>query len=642
MVAALDDVAVVENHDDIRVADGGQPVGDDEYGAPIHQLVHTSLYDGLGTGIDGGGSLIEDHNRRVGHRRTGDGEQLALALGQAGTAAGNHRIVAVRQHIDKAVGIGQLGRGVDLLIGGIQLAVADVLPDGTGEQGHILKHDAQTAAQVRLADAGDVDAIVGDGTAVDVIEAVDQVGNGGLTGTGGTDKGYLLAGLGVEGDVVQDDLLRGVAEGDMVKPHIALELYMAEGAILFRDLPGQGVGVGVVAFDQVFVLVELGMHQGDGALVLFRLLIQKAEDPLGTGQGHDDRVHLLGYLADGHIEALGQGHKGGDGAQGGAEHAVDGHGAADQGNENILEVAQAHNRRHQNSRIGVGLGGRIEEVCIEDIKVLLGLLLVAEHLDNALAFDHLFDVAVDVAEGVLLADEVAAGMAADKPRSEHDDGQGNQHAGGEHRAGDEHRDEHRHNHDQGHDHVGNGLADHLAKSIGIIGVVAHNGTVDMGIKIPDGQRLHVGEHLVTDVLHGALGDAGHQLLTHKDGDNAGYIDAGHAGDGAGQAGKIGAAGGKHRGEIVIDQVGEEHRVRHIGKHRYQDADDDHGKAKTVVPEDEPQQTAENIPVHVLDSDLVFIAFFNPRHALPLLSAERYRLRGRSRCSRGAPRGCRCR
>ena len=214
MVAALDDVAMVKDHDDIRVADGGQPVGDDKDGAPIHQLVHTGLYDGLGTGIDGGGGLIEDHNRRVGHRRTGDGEQLALALGQAGTAAGNHRIVAVRQHIDKAVGIGQLGRGVDLLIGGIQLAVADVLPDGTGEQGHILEHDAQTAAQVRLADAGDVDAIVGDGTAVDVIEAVDQVGDGGLAGTGGTDKGHLLAGLGVEGDVVQDDLLRGVAEGD--------------------------------------------------------------------------------------------------------------------------------------------------------------------------------------------------------------------------------------------------------------------------------------------------------------------------------------------------------------------------------------------------------------------------------------------
>ena len=61
----------------------------------------------------------------------------------------------------------------------------------------------------------------------------------------------------------------------MVKPHIALELYIAEGAVLFRDLPGQGVGVGVVAFDQVFVLVELGMHQGDGALVLFRLLIRR-------------------------------------------------------------------------------------------------------------------------------------------------------------------------------------------------------------------------------------------------------------------------------------------------------------------------------------------------------------------------------
>ena len=52
MVAALDDTAVIQHHDDVRVHDGGQTVGDDEHSAALHELIHTRLHDGLGTGID--------------------------------------------------------------------------------------------------------------------------------------------------------------------------------------------------------------------------------------------------------------------------------------------------------------------------------------------------------------------------------------------------------------------------------------------------------------------------------------------------------------------------------------------------------------------------------------------------------------
>ena len=39
---------------------------------------------------------------------------------------------------DEAVGVGQPGGGADLLVGGVQLAVADVVGDGAGEQVGIL------------------------------------------------------------------------------------------------------------------------------------------------------------------------------------------------------------------------------------------------------------------------------------------------------------------------------------------------------------------------------------------------------------------------------------------------------------------------------------------------------------------------
>ena len=43
MAAALNDAALLQNRDAVGIADGGQTVGDDEDGAPLHELVHALL-----------------------------------------------------------------------------------------------------------------------------------------------------------------------------------------------------------------------------------------------------------------------------------------------------------------------------------------------------------------------------------------------------------------------------------------------------------------------------------------------------------------------------------------------------------------------------------------------------------------------
>ena len=134
VVAAFDDVSMIQYHDDIAVADGGEPVSDDKDSASIHQAVHTLLYNGFGTGIDGRSCLVQDHNRRVCHCRTGNGQQLPLALGKTGAAAGEDGIIAVRQQMDKAVRTSQLCCRIDFLVGGSELAIPDILPHGAGEQ----------------------------------------------------------------------------------------------------------------------------------------------------------------------------------------------------------------------------------------------------------------------------------------------------------------------------------------------------------------------------------------------------------------------------------------------------------------------------------------------------------------------------
>ena len=80
MGAALDDAALLQYHDAVRVADRGQAVGDNKGRAAIHQAVHAVLHEFFGAGVDGRSRLIQNQHRRVGDCRAGDGKQLALTL----------------------------------------------------------------------------------------------------------------------------------------------------------------------------------------------------------------------------------------------------------------------------------------------------------------------------------------------------------------------------------------------------------------------------------------------------------------------------------------------------------------------------------------------------------------------------------
>ena len=157
----LDDPAVVQNHDDVRVPDRGQAVGNHERGAAFHQSIHTFLNDTLRTGIDGGGCLIEDHTRRV----------------------CRHAFV----------------------VGGVQASIADIFQHGSGEQIGILKNKTDGAAKIILADLVDIDPVVSDLAVSNVVETVQQVGDGRLACAGRADERQLLARFGIQLNIVQDN-----------------------------------------------------------------------------------------------------------------------------------------------------------------------------------------------------------------------------------------------------------------------------------------------------------------------------------------------------------------------------------------------------------------------------------------------------
>ena len=67
------------------------------------------------------------------------------------------------------------------------------------------------------------------------------------------------------------------------------------------------------------------------------------------------------------------------------------------------------------------------------------------------------------------------------------------------------------------------LADHLTQCIDIVGIITHDIAVIMGIKVADGQILHVIKHLFTHFCQGSLGNNGHQLRIANSGYQADHI-----------------------------------------------------------------------------------------------------------------------
>ena len=76
---ALHDPPGIEHQDAVGVGDRGQPMRDDEGGAPGPQPVQRALDAGLGLDIERAGGLVEDQDGRILEDGARDGDALALA-----------------------------------------------------------------------------------------------------------------------------------------------------------------------------------------------------------------------------------------------------------------------------------------------------------------------------------------------------------------------------------------------------------------------------------------------------------------------------------------------------------------------------------------------------------------------------------
>ena len=158
----------------------------------------------------------------------------------------------------------------DLFIGGVQIAIADVVHDGAGEDEAVLHHHAHLGPQGADGHGGDVRAVYEHLPGIHVVEPGDQVHDGGLAGAGGAYESVGLSLLCGKADIVQDPVSRLIAEAHIPEFHLAPDRRHFHGTlrVLYQDR-----------------------------------LIDGLEDALQVGDGGEQRVVEIGQRIDGCPEA---------------------------------------------------------------------------------------------------------------------------------------------------------------------------------------------------------------------------------------------------------------------------------------------------------------------------------------------------
>ena len=378
--------------------------------------------------IDGGSRLVEDHHGRVRDRRAGDGEQLSLSLREVGTVRFEHGVEAVGQAGDEVVSVGDLCRFDAVFVRGVQLAVTDILHYRPREEVGVLQDHAQRPAQIGLFDLVDIDAVVTYLAVVYVIEAIDEVGYRGLARARRAHERHFLPGFGIERDVFEYELFGRIAEVHMLDVYVAFELFEGgriRGFVIVFPSPKSRARA---AFGELAVFVVFGAHERDIAVVLLGLFVYQGEYALRARDTHGDGVDLLrdhAHLAGEHHAQL-------------QEHDHDRHverphiaaqadigdvgedkDRADDGDDDISHIAHVGEYGHEDIAVLIRLFRRVEEFVVDVVESLFRFAFVNEDLDDLLTLQGLFDIAVHLAQGVLLTDKVFDRFARDMAGNEH-------------------------------------------------------------------------------------------------------------------------------------------------------------------------------------------------------------------------------
>ena len=143
MGALLDDAPVLEDDDEVGIADRRQPVGDDEGRSSSEQEPQRPFDLPLGADVDRRGGLVQDQDSRVGEQRARQRHKLTLSKRESRAAFLQLRLVAVLEAQDEVVRADRLRGLHHLFRRRVGAAEGDVLGDRAGEEEAFLGNDPE-------------------------------------------------------------------------------------------------------------------------------------------------------------------------------------------------------------------------------------------------------------------------------------------------------------------------------------------------------------------------------------------------------------------------------------------------------------------------------------------------------------------
>ena len=236
MVALLNDLAVGQKDDIVRMLNGAQSVGNDQHRTDIFHLLQRILDQQLRFRVDICGGLVQDHHAGLVDDGAGKGQQLPLTGGEIVAPFPDHIVQTLLQLVDKAIGIDIAAGLHNLFVGNAFLTQQNIAADIAGKQEYILQHLTEMPAQRGYLDLADINAVDQDLTLLNVVIAADQAENGGLAGAGRAHESHRLLGLHMERNALEHPFAGLIGKPDILKLDLASDGLKLDGIRIIHHL----------------------------------------------------------------------------------------------------------------------------------------------------------------------------------------------------------------------------------------------------------------------------------------------------------------------------------------------------------------------------------------------------------------------
>src|SRR5215217_4759774 len=212
MASVFDYPAVLQNQDEVRLSHGVEVVGNDQGRLSGHEAIQGFLDLRLALDVEASHRLVQDQDGGAADDGPRYSDPLSLAAREGVAPLADDGLVPIFELHYEVVGVGRFGGLDNLLRGGVQLAIGDVLLDGGAEEDRVLEDDPDLLAQGLELVVLYVSPIDPDGAASGFVQAEDQADEGRLAGSRSADQRHPLAGKDVKDDAFEDLVVISVIE----------------------------------------------------------------------------------------------------------------------------------------------------------------------------------------------------------------------------------------------------------------------------------------------------------------------------------------------------------------------------------------------------------------------------------------------